>query len=73
MGIFGKDRPAEPCVANGHELKCLICGHDKFFEKKAQLNTATATFLGWDFVNPEGICAICEECGYIHWFMEKFT
>lgn len=69
MGVFGEEK-GEACRVKGRELKCLVCGHDRFVEKEAQLNTASATFWGLDWLNKSGVCAVCAECGYIHWFVE---
>ena len=62
------DDAAEPIEIMGRELKCLICGHDRFLQREAQLNTSLATLFNVDFVNPSGQCLICNQCGYIHWF-----
>ena len=29
------------------DLQCVVCGHDKFYSRKAQLNTAFLTFSIW--------------------------
>jgi predicted nucleic-acid-binding Zn-ribbon protein len=52
----------------GRELTCLVCGHDQFWRREAQLNTATATFFDLDWANKSVTCVICNACGYIHWF-----
>ena len=55
----------------GRELKCLVCGHDAFWKREAQLNTAAASFLNFDWTNPSGVCYVCAKCGYIHWFLPQ--
>jgi len=55
----------------GRELKCVVCGHDAFWKREAQLNTATASFFNLDWTNPTGICYVCAKCGYIHWFLPQ--
>jgi len=55
----------------GRALKCLVCGHDEFWKKAAQLNTAGASFLNLEWTSPSGICYLCARCGYIHWFMPQ--
>ena len=55
----------------GRELKCLVCGHDAFWKREAQLNTAGASFFNLDWANPSGVCYICAQCGYIHWFLPQ--
>ena len=54
---------------NGKPLRCLICSHESFFTRQAQLNTAAATFFNFDWANKSGTCYVCAECGYIHWFL----
>lgn len=66
--MFFDDAAAETLEIMGRELKCLICGHDRFMQREAQLNTSLATLFNLDFVNPSGLGAICSQCGYIHWF-----
>lgn len=68
MGLFSKSE-AEAVEVTGRVLKCLICGHDRFNKRKAQLNTANMTFLGLDFFNAAGVCLVCDNCGFIHWFV----
>lgn len=62
---------SEKVIINGKVLKCLVCQHNEFWEREAQLNTAAASFFGFDFANPTGRCVICDNCGYIHWFFPK--
>lgn len=70
MGLFSKEQ-TEPCQVNGMALRCLVCGNDQFSKREALLNTAGASFLGFDWANASGICLICADCGYIHWFLPK--
>ena len=55
----------------GYDLECLVCEHDKFYKREAQLNTAAASFFGFDWANQTGVCYVCASCGYIHWFLPK--
>lgn len=68
MGMFRQHDP-EPMVVEGHQLRCEICQHDRFFEREGQLNTALATFFNFDFANPTARCLVCANCGYVHWFL----
>ena len=69
MGMF--DLEAVNVEVKGRELKCLVCGHDAFHKREAQLNTAAASFFGFDWANQSGTCYVCAQCGYIHWFLPK--
>lgn len=68
MSLF-KTKKAEPFEINDKPLKCLICGHGKFWERAAQLNTPAASFFDFDWANQTGACLVCSRCGYIHWFL----
>ena len=69
MGMFSESEPKRQTTVTGQALHCLVCGNDLFYERKAQLNTAVATFLNFDWANQSGDCFVCSECGYIHWFL----
>ncbi len=56
---------------NGNPLACLVCGHDMFTERPAQLNTRGLTFLNLDWANKSARCLVCDACGYIHWFLPR--
>lgn len=70
MGIFKKKEPEEYPVLQ-QPLKCIICGHDRFKITEAQLNTKMASFVGLDWLNDTGQCAVCDKCGFIHWFLSE--
>ncbi len=52
-------------------FRCQICNHDKFDRGKAQLNTALASFLNFDWTNKSADYVACRNCGYLHWFLPK--
>lgn len=52
-------------------VACPMCGHDKFWTRDAQLNTAAATFFNVDWANATGTCLVCDSCAYILWFYER--
>jgi hypothetical protein len=56
-------------MAAGRPLTCLICGYDEFNTRDAQLNTAAASFFGFDWANASATCHVCRHCGFIHWFL----
>ena len=68
--MFGKSEPEKVRIA-GKELLCQVCGHDRFWQRRAQLNTAVATFFNLDWANTRATCEVCDGCGYIHWFLPK--
>lgn len=70
MGLFGKKAP-ETFEVLGKPLACLVCGGTGFHTRQAQLNTAAATFFDFDWANKSANCAVCDQCGYIHWFLPE--
>ena len=68
MGLFGKQEP-ETATVDGKPFNCLVCHHDKFQQREAQLHTMLATLFGLDWANQNATCLVCDNCGYIHWFL----
>ncbi|MBZ5585353.1 MAG: hypothetical protein LAQ30_24755 [Acidobacteriia bacterium] len=56
-------------VAAGRQLVCTVCGGTRFHERNSLLNTRAATFFRFDWANKEATNYICNQCGYIFWFM----
>lgn len=57
----------------GNEVKCPICSHDKFRDKKTLMNTVGLSFFGFDWANKEAQNYICEECGHVLWFLKEYV
>lgn len=55
----------------GRKLKCQFCGSEKFSTRKSLLNTRGLTFFEWDWMNKSADNYICDDCGYIMWFLPK--
>jgi predicted nucleic-acid-binding Zn-ribbon protein len=68
VGLFKKDEPVPMNIA-GIQLQCEICKHDHFFSREALLNTPAMTLLDLDWMNKAATCAVCANCGYVHWFL----
>lgn len=62
---------AEPVEVAGRPLKCTVCGHDRFWSRRAQLHSAGATFFGLEWAQPSADCFICGECRHILWFYPR--
>lgn len=67
MGIFKTD-PSKHVVV-GNEMNCEICGHNLFFKRKGQINTAGLSFFELDWLNATANCVVCAQRGYVHWFL----
>ncbi len=53
----------------GNMLTCPICRNNLFWTRKAQLNTAVATFFNFDWANKSATCFVCSDCTHISWFL----
>ena len=53
----------------GRQLKCQVCELTRFFRREARLTTGAALF-GQDWANSKANCFVCEQCGYVHWFVK---
>ncbi len=68
MGFFKKKEPQTVEVA-GNELTCPICDNRHFWTRRAQLNSAVATFFNLDWTNRSATCFVCAKCTHISWFL----
>ena len=67
MPIFGKEEPQVVDV-HGRALRCLVCEHDTFFKRQAQLHGRMASLFNVEWTAPTCDCVVCSQCGYVHWF-----
>jgi len=68
MSLFQEEEP-QPVEVLGNELKCPVCSNKLFWTRKAQLNTAIATFFNLDWANRSATCFVCSKCTHISWFL----
>jgi len=52
----------------GHQLRCQVCDYTRFFRREARLSTGASAF-GQDWTNSKAECMVCEQCGFVHWFV----
>jgi predicted nucleic-acid-binding Zn-ribbon protein len=70
------ERPAEGGtvevdLSSGKSLVCLVCGHNRFHERNALLNTRLNTFFKLDWTDRQATNFVCAACGYVHWFLPE--
>jgi uncharacterized protein with PIN domain len=68
MKLSAKNQP-EAYEVKGRTVRCYHCSNHLFWTRRAQLNSAIATFFRLDWTDQSATCLICAECGYIHWFL----
>ena len=69
MGLFGSYEAEAVPLANGTELRCEICKHTRFYRREGKIQTTAMTFFDLDWANASAECMVCEQCGYVHWFL----
>ena|SRR5687768_1423387 len=53
----------------GHQLRCQVCDYTRFYRRETGFSTGASSFFGQDWANSKATTFICEQCGYVHWFM----
>ena len=67
MPIFGEEEP-QVVEVHGRALRCLVCEHDTFYRRQAQMHGRLATMFNVEWTAPTCDCVVCSQCGYVHWF-----
>jgi DNA-directed RNA polymerase subunit RPC12/RpoP len=63
-----KNRVATQLIVKGRSIRCPLCNHDQFWEKKVLLNSRGMTFFGLDWANKESQAMVCDDCGHVLFF-----
>ncbi|RQD71009.1 MAG: hypothetical protein D5S00_02790 [Tindallia sp. MSAO_Bac2] len=63
-------RKASKIEIRGNQLICPVCEREEFWERETLMNTAGATFLGFDWANKPAQNYVCDYCGYVYWFIK---
>lgn len=64
------NRQVKAIEIKGNQLVCPICGGETFWERETLMNTAGATFLGFEWANKAATNYVCNDCGYVYWFID---
>lgn len=77
VSTFGKEdhimnnKEAVEVIKLGKKLVCPVCEYDKFWTRATLMNTRGASFFNFDWANKTAKNYICDQCGYVYWFLEK--
>jgi hypothetical protein len=63
-----KHRDTAQLIVKGRAVRCPICNHEWFWEKKVLLNSRGLTFMGLDWTNREARAMVCDDCGHVMLF-----
>jgi predicted nucleic-acid-binding Zn-ribbon protein len=58
-------------IIKGNELVCAVCKNDTFWARETLMNTVGMTILKLDWANKKAQNYVCDNCGYVHWFLSK--
>lgn len=61
----------ESIAIKGNGLTFVICKNDNFWERKTLMNTKGVTFFNLDWANKSAQNYICDNCGYLHWYLKQ--
>ncbi len=63
-----KNRETAQLIVKGKAVRCPMCNHEWFWEKKVLLNSRGMTFIGLDWANRESRAMVCDDCGHVLFF-----
>jgi predicted nucleic-acid-binding Zn-ribbon protein len=66
-----KETEATELEVLGNRVKCPVCQYDKFWSRKTLMNTKGASFFNVDWANKQAENKVCDQCGYVLWFLQK--
>ena len=70
MGLFEAAKPKSYLILD-KPLHCQVCGHDEFWKRDIQLNTAAMEILNMGWANQSAMGFVCDKCGFVHLFVRK--
>ena len=68
---MAKELEVNTVAVHGRGLRCPHCEHDRFWSRTTLMNTKGATFFGFEWANKEAQNFVCDQCGYVMWFLQK--
>lgn len=63
-----KDRETAQLFVKGKAIRCPMCNHEWFWEKKVLLNSRGMAMMGLDWANRESRAMVCDDCGHVLFF-----
>lgn len=67
-GSKKKNRETAQLMVKGRAVRCPMCGHEWFWERRVLLNSRGMTFFGLDWANRESRAMVCDDCGHVLFF-----
>jgi DNA-directed RNA polymerase subunit RPC12/RpoP len=67
-GSKKRTRETAQLMVKGRAVRCPMCGHEWFWERRVLLNSRGMTFFGLDWANRESRGMVCDDCGHVLFF-----
>ena len=61
----------EVTIKRNLKLECIICKKKLFWTRTTLMNTPGMSFFNLDWANKSAVNYVCDNCGYVHWFLNK--
>ncbi|MGW3798997.1 hypothetical protein I6I76_05270 [Dermacoccus nishinomiyaensis] len=72
MGLFSsRSAPEFTAVAASKSIVCLHCGFDRFWQRRAKLNSAASEFFDLAWASEESLVLTCTMCGSMREFLPR--
>jgi predicted RNA-binding Zn-ribbon protein involved in translation (DUF1610 family) len=68
---MARERKVSTVQVKGHPLECTICKHQLFWTRETLLNTPGMTFFGLEWANKSATNYVCDNCGFVMWFINS--
>jgi len=68
--IMAKTKEVKEFSISGQKLRCPICDFTEFWTRETLMNTTGMTLAGIEWANRKAMNYICNNCGYVYWFMK---
>lgn len=69
LDVLEDRSPISDVYIGSTRLSCRVCNHGRFRHRRAQMHGALSSFFDIEWASPSADCYICNQCGYVHWFM----
>ena len=66
---MSKPKEVKEFIIKGNKLTCPVCAKTRFWTRYTLMNTPGMTFFKLDWANRQAKNYVCDNCGYVMWFI----
>lgn len=63
-----KKRETAQLIVKGRAVRCPMCNHEWFWEKKVLLNSRGMALCGMAWADKDSRAMVCDDCGHVLFF-----